>query len=341
MVVPQLHTSPQLKTVSLFAGCGGFDLGFRGDFTYRDLYHAPLPFNILQAYEIDPKAVATYRQNFAIPAETCDLALVPATELVAADVLLGGFPCQDFSAAGKRRGLTSTRGQLYQVMVRYMEVHQPQVVIAENVVNLARMGRGQVLYTILEELEQVGYRFVVWRLYAPLYGVPQRRERLFLIGVRNDRYIQPMLPLPSHPSPRSYRTIEWAIQDLEQVTDERVPNQSQYFRALRATGGDGQGDFTEQRHKPARTICANSKSRINFHYALERRLTVREVTRIQTFPDTFVFPHAATENVRQIGNAVPPLLAYRIAQSVADYLIAQPVGREWIEKEAVYGAAQT
>ena len=114
--------------------------------------------------------------------------------------------------------------------------------------------------------------------------------------------------------------IEWAIGDLVNVTDETVPNQSQYFLASRAKNGNGQGDETSKVGEPAYTIRANAKSRVHFHYSLNRRLTVRECARIQTFPDTFVFRHSKTTSIMQIGNAVPPMLAHAVGKSIATFV---------------------
>jgi DNA (cytosine-5)-methyltransferase 1 len=108
---------------------------------------------------------------------------------------------------------------------------------------------------------------------------------------------------------------------LANVTDESVKNQSQYFKASKAKRGNGQGDEMSNPDKPAYTVRANAKSRVQFHYSLPRRLTVRECARIQTFPDAFIFPHSATTNIMQIGNAVPPILAYRVAKSIHSFLI--------------------
>lgn len=104
------------------------------------------------------------------------------------------------------------------------------------------------------------------------------------------------------------------------ITDNTVPNQGEYFGASKAKKGNGQGDESNKKDKPAYTIRANPKSRVQFHYSLERRLTVRECARIQTFPDDFTFKFSKTVNISQIGNAVPPMLAYLVAKSVAEYL---------------------
>ena len=104
------------------------------------------------------------------------------------------------------------------------------------------------------------------------------------------------------------------------MTDEQVPNQSQYFVATKATSGGGQGDHKNKKGELAYCIRANAKARIQFHYDLERRLTVRECARIQSFPDEFVFPHSAMNNMTQIGNAVPPVLGWSVAKVIAEFL---------------------
>ena len=116
------------------------------------------------------------------------------------------------------------------------------------------------------------------------------------------------------------RGTKWAIEDLAQVKDESIGNQSQYFKASKAKKGNGQGDERCKADKPSYTIRANAKSRVQFHYRLKRRLTVRECARLQTFPDDFYFPHSATTNIMQIGNAVPPVLAHRVATSIKNFL---------------------
>jgi DNA (cytosine-5)-methyltransferase 1 len=308
-----------IPVVSFFAGCGGMDLGFEGGFDYLGNHYDKLSFDIVVAYDNDPKCVDTYRSNVSEKIELVDLASLSASRMPAADVLMGGFPCQDFSSCGPKNGLTTERGRLYQAMVRYMRKHQPKVVVAENVPHLARMHKGSIIQTILVDLESSGYRFKVWTLHAPDYGVPQKRTRLFLVGVRNDLPDDPLVPKPDHVY--SPRPIEWAIGDLVIVNDERIPNQTQYFKASKAKRGNGQGDEVNKKGYPSYTIRANAKSRVQFHYSLNRRLTVRECARLQTFPDSFVFPHSATTNVFQIGNAVPPVLAYKVARSVEEYLI--------------------
>jgi DNA (cytosine-5)-methyltransferase 1 len=306
------------SVVSMFAGCGGLDYGFIGGFRYLQDRLPKLPFSITQAYENDQKAVETYRRNVGVDISETDLSNFSAKDMPSADVLIGGFPCQDFSSCGPLRGLESERGRLYQALVKYMITHKPPVVVGENVLHLQRIGSGEVLRTILADLEATGYTFKVWKMNAPDFGVPQNRTRLFLVGRRNDLVGFPEFPTPKYAD--KPRTIDWAIGDLERITDESVPNQSQYFVASKAKRGNGQGDEVSRIGRPSYCIRANAKSRVQFHYSLPRRLTVRECARLQTFPDTFVFPHSNTTNIMQIGNAVPPLLAHCVASSIREYL---------------------
>lgn len=304
--------------VSLFSGVAGLDMGFEGNFTYKDKKFPKLPFNILAAYEKEAKCVETIKLNTKIPIHQVELDESMAQNLQPADVLIGGFPCQDFSSCGPLHGLSSERGQLYKVLTNYMKLHRPKIVCGENVPNLARMEKGAVLDKIVKDFELEGYKVQVWDLFAPDYGIPQSRRRLFFICTRDDLEGEPIKPTPSHID--KHRSTKWAIEDLEYIVDESIANQSQYFKASRAKKGNGQGDERCKADKPSYTIRANAKSRVQFHYKLERRLTIRECARLQTFPDDFSFPHSATTNIMQIGNAVPPVLSHQVAKSISTFL---------------------
>lgn len=302
----------------MFTGVGGLDMGFEGGFLYRKQKFKSQPFNVIAAYEKDEKCVETIQKNLDIPITQLELSPELVNGFPSSDILIGGFPCQDFSSCGPKRGLESERGQLYKVLVEYMLLHKPKIVCAENVPNLARMQKGEVLKVIIKDFENAGYKVQLWNLFAPDYGVPQSRRRLFFICTRKDLIGEPQLPPPTFAS--KHRGTKWAIEDLKSILDETVPNQSQYFKASKAKKGNGQGDEHCKADFPSYTIRANAKSRVQFHYELERRLTIRECARLQTFPDSFVFPHSATSNIMQIGNAVPPMLSYVVASSISEYL---------------------
>lgn len=311
------------SVVSYFCGCGGLDLGFRGGFKYHDEDYPALPFNILEAYDNEPRCIETYNDYFGAGHATVkDLATVKPEDVSKADILIGGFPCQEFSSCGPLGGLESERGRLYRTLIAYMNTHKPKIVVGENVINLERMEKGEVLKTIKKDLAAAGYAVKVWKMFAPNYGIPQRRTRLIIMCVRKDIFDK--YGFPEEPEARfkdRHRSIEWAIGDLVDVTDNSViPNQGDYFGASKAKKGNGQGDESNKKDMPAYTIRANPKSRVQFHYSLDRRLTVRECARIQTFPDDFSFKFSKTVNISQIGNAVPPVMAYLVAQRVKQYL---------------------
>ena len=311
------------SVVSYFCGCGGLDLGFRGGFKYHDEDYPALPFNILEAYDNEPRCIETYNDYFGAGHATVkDLATVKPEDVSKADILIGGFPCQEFSSCGPLGGLESERGRLYRTLIAYMNTHKPKIVVGENVINLERMEKGEVLKTIKKDLAAAGYAVKVWKMFAPNYGIPQRRTRLIIMCVRKDIFDK--YGFPEEPEARfkdRHRSIEWAIGDLVDVTDNSViPNQGDYFGASKAKKGNGQGDESNKKDMPAYTIRANPKSRVQFHYSLDRRLTVRECARIQTFPDDFSFKFSKTVNISQIENAVPPVMAYLVAQRVKQYL---------------------
>lgn len=310
---------PSFTAISFFCGCGGLDLGFQGGFNYKAKYIPKLPFDILAAYDNNVRAIETYRMNISEHAQVKDLANYSPDTIDKADILIGGFPCQEFSTAGPRKGLNSERGRLYKSLITYIREHNPKIVVGENVPGLANIENGKALSIIKGEIEAEGYNVQVWTMYGPNFGLPQRRTRLFIIGVRNDLKGFPIKPRVSF-SEKRFKSTRWAIQDLENVHTEYVPNQSQYFKASKAKKGNGQGDEITPADSPSYTIRANVKSRVQFHYKLDRRLTVRECARLQGFPDNFQFPHSTTANIMQIGNAVPPILANVVAKSISKYL---------------------
>jgi DNA (cytosine-5)-methyltransferase 1 len=309
---------PSTTVVSLFCGAGGFDLGFLGGFHALGQQPAALPFNLLAAYDNDERALETYKLNLSNGVECADLTLVRADELPAADVLLGGFPCQDFSSCGPKVGFEGHRGRLYEVMTEYAAAHSPKVIIGENVPHLAKMRGGALLREIVRDFKAEGYRTEVWIIDCPDFGLPQSRKRVFIVSVREDIAGMPVPPIPTHAG--KHMSIDEALDDLMPIEDETIPNQSQYFVATKATAGAGQGDQISQRGRVAYTVRANAKARVHFHYELDRRLTVRECARLQAFPDDFVFPFAAMSSMLQIGNAVPPIIGHIVGKSISAFM---------------------
>lgn len=296
------------SVVSLFSGCGGMDLGFLGGFPFSGKYYDRLPFQIEWSNDIDFDACETYRHNLKHDIVCGDVSEIDISQLPKADVVLGGFPCQDFSVSGKRRGFNSSRGMLYRLMVDAVKHCSPKIFIAENVKGLLSVP--EAIDTIKGDFSQAGYRVFHKLLNARDYGIPQNRERVIIVGVGdNTEFEWP------EPEPREMSAKE-ALKDLERL-DSGDMNGHFWSNAKRT---NGQGQCPIGADQPSVTIRAEHHGNIEFHYSLPRRLSVRECARLQSFPDQFEFVSSTSQNYRQIGNAVPPVMAWHIAKSVARVL---------------------
>lgn len=319
------------SVVSLFSGCGGLDLGIRGGFFYLGEQYKKNPFDIIWANDINERATQTQRKNFPDVNIVCDdieniLKKEPLEEKKRlpnyADVVTGGFPCQDFSLAGKRQGLLVSRGKLYQNMVKVVQKIKPKVFLAENVKGLISWGKGIAIKTIIEDFSKIGYK-VAYRIFNVAdYGVPQIRERVIIVGTRVDLNTTIHWPQPTHSANdrnlKPWVTIQEAIKDLEDENKlNSLPNHG-YSKAKLFKGK--QGNIITKADRPAPTIRAEHHGNIEFHYSLPRRLSAREAARIQSFPDDFEFIKSTTDAYRQIGNAVSPVFAWHLAQMIIDIL---------------------
>lgn len=303
--------------VSLFAGCGGMDLGIRGDFEFLGEKFERLPFDLKWANDFNPRACETYAHNLGAHIRQGDIRQIltdpeaygfPAE----ADLVAGGFPCQAFSNAGKRLGFADPRGQLYLSMIEAIRRLRPKAFIAENVRGLLSHGGGETFRTILADFQALGYT-LTWKLYkAAEFGVPQTRERVIVVGTAAG------LPAFEHPSAATPipLTAKQALSDLEAVVWGAVPNHEWAC----CKKNKGQGNNAIKAEKPAPTMRAEHHGNIEFHYSLPRRLSAREAARIQTFPDDFVFKKCTGDAYRQVGNAVPPVLGWRVAKALSEFL---------------------
>lgn len=325
------------KVVSLFSGCGGLDLGLEGGFSYLGKYYDKNPFKIIWANDINEKATKTQRLNFKdldvvcgditkVLNETHDNQLSFLEDIPRlpqhADVVIGGFPCQDFSLAGKREGFSVERGKLYQSMAKVIEILKPKVFLAENVKGLISWRNGLAIKTIIEDFSKLGYKVGFKLFNAADYGVPQTRERVIIIGVRNDISKDIEWPKATHSATDKnllpWVTIQEAIHDLEDEEKHKSLPNNGYSKAKYCPGK--QGNTITKANKPAPTMRAEHHGNIEFHYSLPRRLSAREAARIQSFPDDFVFVQSTTDAYRQIGNAVAPVFAWHMAQTLKNIL---------------------
>lgn len=298
--------------VSLFSGAGGLDLGLEGGFASLGKNYKKHPFKIIWANDDNERACKTLGLNFPHATVVCQdiLEVLKNPKLIPkADIVVGGFPCQDFSLSGKRGGLTVKRGQLYLSMVKTIKQLQPKIFLAENVKGLVSWQQGLGIRTMIKDFEALGYHVEYKILNAADYGVPQNRERVIIIGKRKDLNKEILWPEPTTAIKKV--TLQQAIGDLENNHKHFCLPNAGYSKAKLFPGT--QGNTVTSADKPGPTMRAEHHGNIEFHYRLPRRLSAREAARVQSFPDDFVFLQSTSDAYRQIGNAVPPVLAWHLA----------------------------
>ncbi len=314
------------SVVSLFAGCGGLDLGFKGGFSVLGKKYSKKSFSIEWANDFDNNACITFEKNFECPIVCSDIVkildgnyptLLSKKLPLKADIVLGGFPCQEFSLAGKRRGFNSKRGLLYQSMVETVKRLRPAVFIAENVKGLLSMDNGNAIKTIIRDFEALDYTVVYKLHHVANFEVPQNRERIIIVGTDKRRN----LPEFEYPRPvldkKKWVTLKMAIGDLENKKEGAAANH--YWSKAKMFAGT-QGNTIVDKNGIGPTMRAEHHGNIEWHWNKKRRLSAREAARIQTFPDNFVFYPSTSSAYKQIGNAVPPVFAWHIATAVESFL---------------------
>lgn len=314
------------SVVSLFSGCGGLDLGFSGKFTSNNREFAKRNFNIAWANDFDQRACLTYAENFSHPIVCGDI-----TEILkgsypledsprmpeSADVVLGGFPCQDFSLAGKRQGFDGNRGRLYKAMVDVVKRLRPAVFVAENVKGLLSMDDGKAIATILKDFAKLGYVVTYKVHHAADFGISQNRERVIIVGTDKKRNLPEFeFPKPTH-TKEKWTKLKDIISDLEKLNEGEFPN---HFWSKAKMFEGTQGNSFTKANGIAPTMRAEHHGNIEWHWNKKRRLSAREAARIQSFPDNFIFYPSTSSAYRQIGNAVPPALGWHIASAVEAFL---------------------
>jgi DNA (cytosine-5)-methyltransferase 1 len=306
--------------ISLFTGAGGLDIGFE-----------QAGFDVLGCVDNDPEACKTLRYNRPQwPVFEGDIRLYrPA---VSADLVIGGPPCQGFSPAGKGDP-DDPRNFLWREYFRVVKEVRPRGIVLENVSGMTHAKNRQHLYGIQRDLSELGYLFCTGVLNAADFGVAQNRKRLFIVGLRG---VQPTLPASTV---GEHVTVRKAIHDLSRAVRpelNHVPNQHAAHvveRWARLAFGESDPNYRRARlhpDLPAPTIRAGGGfgPRGNhlagfhppIHYERPGQITVREAARLQSFPDTWIFKGSKTAQGRQVGNAVPPLLARAVASHVCALL---------------------
>lgn len=233
-VTKHIKFEEKLKVVSLFSGCGGMDLGFKGDFNYLDNYFEENPFEIIYANDIKQPACKTYSYNFKHDAICGDIKEIDINSIPQCDIVIGGFPCQDFSLAGKRQGFLAERGRLYLEMKKVIEKLSPKAFIAENVDGIRNNtvdAENSALDIIINDFNSIGYKTTYKVVNASNYGVPQNRIRVIIMGIREDIFKGFNYPLETYGEQANQKkilTAKDAIDDLWNcLGNTEIPNHTE------------------------------------------------------------------------------------------------------------------
>ncbi|MDD2286643.1 MAG: DNA cytosine methyltransferase [Paludibacter sp.] len=325
-----------MDIISLFSGAGGLDLGFE-----------KAGFHILVANEFDKTIWETYEKNHSTPLLKGDIRNISSEEFPDCDGIIGGPPCQSWSEAGSLRGIEDDRGKLFFEYIRILCDKKPKFFVAENVSGMLSKLHTEAVQQIILMFEDAGYDVFIKMLNANDYNVPQDRKRVFYVGFRKDLNVKFSFPEPMKGPKPSLRD---AIFDLQKTVipskDKnktngnlcKVPNH-EYFT------GDFSPIFMSRNRvrtwdEPSFTIQASGRQAplhpqapvmvkvkqdvqkfVDGKEYLYRRLSVREVARIQTFPDDFIFCYSGlNDGYKMVGNAVPVELAYAVAKQIKKYI---------------------
>lgn len=327
-----------MKLISLFSGCGGLDLGFER-----------AGFKITLANEFDSKIWSTFKINH------------PKTKLLQVDIrdlkvedfdgeidgIIGGPPCQSWSEAGSQRGINDSRGKLFFDYIRILKHKQPKFFLAENVSGMLSNRHSESVNYIMDLFKSCGYNVTINLVDAKDYGVAQERKRVFYIGFRNDLNVNFNFPVGSTFFDSQKLTLRDVILDLKDtaisaINNKHNPNSinnneyftgtySSIFMSRNRVRSWNEQAFTVQAsgrhcqlHPQAPKMIFVSKNVRKFVEGKEdlyRRMTVREIARIQSFPDDFKFIYDdVNDGYKMIGNAVPVQLAYEIALAIRQTL---------------------
>lgn len=315
----------RLKVASLFCGCGGTDMGLLGGFNFLGKDYPSNNAEIIYANDIDDNACKLFEENFGIKPDNRDVREVRSEEIPDFDILTGGFPCQSFSIVAqnpKRLGIKDDRGKLFFEMCRILRKKQPLCFIAENVKGIMSANKKEAFPLIIEEFEKSGYTVTYKLLNSADYGVPQKRERVIIVGFRNDLGIK--FEFPNSPITKEVDYIP-----LKEVIDPTVPEK--YFFSEKAIQGMMKNRATMNKgraqdvNKPCNTVGShlakvslNSTDPVLMVDGRYRRFTPREVARIQSFPDEFSLIGTEAAQYRALGNAIPPVMFWYVAKKVID-----------------------
>lgn len=356
-----------MKVLSLFSGICGMDIGFSGNVvvhrnSIKETNFIECNNEVEDFVELKKHNFITVFQNDILEGakEVCTLNNINTEHYVIesiytllknnysfpkADVVIGGFPCQDFSHSGKRQGFNSdkshnlvdsvdnsdSRGNLYKCFVEVVRLVKPKIFVAENVYGLLTM-KGNPIEIIIKDFENEGYNVSYQLIDCSDYGIPQKRKRVIIMGIlmKTNKIIENDWNIIT--KNKIHCNVGYYLKHLKEPEDTDDISQQMFSKAKKLEKGQGQKEIDLSSYAP--TIRAEHHGNIEFRrhknsilnkeesHLLERRLTVREAGLIQTFSPKFIFTNKKNMKAyKYIGNAVPPLLGYLIADKVKELLL--------------------
>ncbi|UAB83173.1 DNA (cytosine-5-)-methyltransferase [Zunongwangia sp. SCSIO 43204] len=392
--------SGNFKVLSLFSGCGGMDLGLRGDFIFRDKYYPKNPFSTILANDIDPAATFTYESNEKYFGDhqiiQADIREVPHKIIPDFDFMIAGFPCQPFSNAGLRKGINDERGNLFEECEKILKEKEqsekkPIGFIFENVRGImsSKMPDGTTIpEEIVKRTKKLGYNTVYKLVKASNYGVPSARYRVIIVGLKDeyqkfdfdllDKVVEEF-DIPNENNNKYDLMLGSILSDIKKDTPqskdfwkyspsgqymvdkigpcygnkktlnlfksktpiEELPEKIHKGRSWKNMNREDMSErFRKIHDNPKKYRSPNFYRRFSLteingtitasaqpeacgitHPLENRRYTIREIARIQSFPDDFIFPYRTIANAyKVIGNAVPPILGWVISRAISKHL---------------------
>lgn len=307
----------EYSMIDLFAGIGGTRLGF----------YKTGKVKIVFSSEIDSHAIKTYKANFGeVPFG--DITKISASDIPDHDILVGGFPCQAFSQAGKKLGFEDTRGTLFFEIARILKEKQPKAFLLENVKNLMLHDNGKTFAVIKSTLEELNYEVTYEVLKAKDFGVPQNRERIYIVGFNKDKvanYSDFSMPIPPNIETNVGKILEKHVDDKYTISD-KLWEGHQRRKVEHKEKGNGFGYSLFDENSPyTNTISARyykdgSEILIAQKGKNPRKLTPREAARLQGFPENYIIPVSDTQAYKQFGNSVAVPVINAIAENIIEVL---------------------
>lgn len=300
-----------VKVIDLFAGIGGIHLGVEQAFGSVDCVFTS---------EIDKHAVTTYKANFKDSHIFGDIKQIDENDVPDHDILLAGFPCQPFSQAGLKKGFTDTRGTLFFDIERILLAKQPKAFLLENVKQLKGHDKGRTFQTIIDHLNNAGYKVFYEILKARDFGLPQNRERIYIVGFL-DHSINFEFPKPTNLPTRVGDILDDVVDDKYTISDKLWAGHKRRKELNKSNGkGFGYGLFNKD-SKYTNTISARyykdgSEILIEQENKNPRKLTPREAARLQGFPEDYIIPVSDAQAYKQFGNSVAVPVIKAIATEI-------------------------